>query len=500
LSGFGAFYGRKVYMKSDASYVVGVPSYWATTIPPLQHTLIGDAVIEYQFNSLVKIAENGIIKPLAAKSWDLSPDRRIVRFKIDTGFRFSDGSYLEAGDFKRSWEEGLRLTPKSSNSSLADGLSNLKGYSEFWNSGGISGVRVLDRETLELEFEKPVRRTLQRFSGGRFSVYKIKDGKYIGTGPYTISEKDQVLTLLPNPYYSQKAPALKNVKIVVVPAKNAFESLKAKEIDAFLIAETVVMPGCEEGKLFPIMCSSGQEGMHMILNLNGLPGRVFSDGKNRLAFQALIWKNIGKAEMAFSSRGFARDPQSFLQFQAGRIADSEADRIIASGERHIAHFIEESRKKPLFVAAGPLGWGWLSDILRDTGVQISPSTRYDFQPKDFWEMYYKTLTPDIMPMGASVSDGDPDGLYHALGRNGAIFSPMTERKSVCDGMESGRELMDAARIGPHYEVVSRAILSEVPYVHLGYLYRRVAYNAEKLHLGESLVGRHNLSILDFTPK
>lgn len=485
---------------SDTIYTVGVPSYWGTIVPPLQHTLIGDAVIAYQFNALVKTEDKGLIAPAAAKSWELSPDRRILRFKINTALRFSDGSYLQAGDFKRSWEDGLRLESKSSNSSLADGLSNLKGYHNFKNTGEITGVRVLTGDTLELEFEKPVRRTLQRFTGGRFSVYKMAGNVPIGTGPYVITETDQVLTLVPNPYYAGKAPGLKHVKILNIPSKIALDKLQAKEIDAYLIAEMALMPGCDEGKLAPIKCSSGQEGMHLIINLNGLPGRLFADPGNRSAFQALVWKNIGQAKEAFNARGFESDPQSFLQFQSGRIPDTEVQATIRDGERHLGRFIKATEKTPLFLAAGPLGWEWLADLLRKNGVKLADTTRFDFSAKDFWEMYYKTFTPDIMPMGASVSDGDPDGLYHLLGRHGAIFSPITERKAVCDGMETGRELLDLAKLGSHYEAVSRDILKDIPYVHLGYLNRRVAYNADRLHLRESFIGRHNLSILDFTPR
>lgn len=485
---------------SETIYTVGVPSHWGTIVPPLQHTLIGDAVIAYQFNPLVKTEDKGLIVPAAARSWELSPDRRIVRFKINIGLRFSDGSYLQAADFKRSWEDGLRLESKSSNSSLADGLSNLRGFHDFKNTGVISGVRVLSDDTLELEFEKPVRRTLQRFTGGRFSVYKMVGGVPIGTGPYVITEAGQVLTMEANPYYAGQAPALKHVKILNVPAKVALEKLQSGEIDAYLIAEMALMPGCDEGKLAPISCSSGQEGMHLIINLNGLPGRLFADPANRAAFQALVWQNIGQAKEAFNARGFESDPQSFLQFQSGRIHDDEVQAAIRAGEPYVKQFLEATEKTPLFLAAGPLGWEWLADILRKNGVKLSDTTRFDFPPKEFWEMYYKTFTPDIMPMGASVSDGDPDGLYHLLGRHGAIFSPITERKAVCDGMETGRELLDLTKLGAHYEAVSRDILKEIPYVHLGYLNRRVAYNSDRLHLKESFVGRHNLSILDFSPR
>lgn len=484
----------------EAVYTIGVPAYWATLIPPLQHSLVGDGVIEHQFDPLIRMGEKGITEPLAAKSWEFSADKKTLRFIIDTSRRFSDGSHVSAEDFKRSWEDGLRMEPKSANSSLSDGLGNLKGFSDFTDKGTIEGVRVISEDTLELSFVKPVRLVLEHLAGGRFSAYKMKDGQPIGTGPYIITENDKVLTLTPNPHYAGPAVGLKTVKIVVAPPDSALEKLRAGAIDAFLFAETASLPGCLEGKLAPVLCAYGQEGGHMIAGLNGRHGRFFSDPEHRLAFQALILKNIAQAETAFSARGFMRDDQSFLKFQSGRIPEGEAQRIIKSGEAHIERLIKDTQAKPLYLAAASRGWQWIIDCLRANGVKLSEESRADFTAAEFWEMYYKTFEPDIMPMGASVSDGDPDGLYHLLGRQGAIFSPILERRETCDGMESGRDLLDFSRLPGHYQEISKSILKEVPFVHLGYLYRRIAYNADRLTVNNPMISRNNVNILALEPR
>jgi len=484
----------------EAVYTIGVPAYWATLTPPLQHSLVGDGVIEHQFDPLIRMGEKGITEPLGAKSWEFSADRKVLRFKIDTSRRFSDGSYVTAEDFKRSWEDGLRMDPKSANSSLSDGLGNIQGFSEFADKGTLMGVRVTDKDTLELSFIKPVRLVLEHLAGGRFSVYKMKDGQPIGTGPYIITEKDKELTLTPNPYYTGPAAGLKVVKIIVTTPDAALEKLRAGAIDAFLFAETASLSGCLEGKLAPIQCAYGQEGGHMIAGINGRPGRFFSDPQHRLAFQALILKNISQAETAFSARGFMRDDQSFLKFQSGRIPEEEAQQIIKSGEAYIQRFIKDTQTAPLYLSAASRGWQWIIDCLLANGVKLSGESRVDFTAAEFWEMYYKTFEPDIMPMGASVSDGDPDGLYHLLGRQGAIFSPILERRETCDGMESGRDLLDFSRLTGHYQKVSKDILKEVPFVHLGYLYRRIAYNADRLTVNEPMISRNNLNILALEPR
>ncbi len=482
-------------------YTIGIPEYWQILTPPLQHSLAGFGVMINQFEPLIRRGKKGILEPLAAKSWEFSKDRRKLRFKIDTSHRFSDGSFLCAEDFKRSWEDGLRMQPKSSNSSLADALANLKGFSTLKKNGGIEGIHVIGPDELELEFDKPVRSVLEHLSGVRYSAYKITGKCVIGTGPYVITEKDKVLTLILNPYYEGKVPALKNVRIIVAPTDTAPEKLRSGEIDALLFAENARIPECADGRSGTIQCVSGQEGKHFIIVLNGMDGRFFSNPFYCLAFQSLVLKHLNVPEntlpQAFRSNTFLRDPQSFLKFQAGRLPDNEAQTIISNGDQYIPRFIEATQHHPLQLSDR---WPWLVDFLLENGVKLSPNMRTSLDEKERIKMCYKTFEPDILPMTASVYDGDPDCLYHLLGRHGAIFSPMQERKGVADGMEYGRKLVDPAKLAPYYQGVARKILEEVPYVHLGFYYRGVAYNSGRIRLNESFVNRNNQSITVFEPK
>jgi len=467
-------------------YNVGVPEYWQTVMPPLQHSLVGDAVMMNQFEPLVGRGTQGMLVPLAAKSWEFSQDKRILKFHIDTSRRFSDGSSLYAEDFKRSWEDGLRLQPKSSNSSLTDALANLNGFDQFRGKEGIAGIKVVSSDILELEFDKPVRNALEHLSGVRYAAYKIIDGKPVGTGPYVMAEENQVLTLRVNMYYAGKAPALQNVKIVAVPNKEALKKLQDGSIDAFLFAEVAGITGCSDGKLKQIKCAIGQEGTHLIVTLNGMSGRFFSDSLHRRAFQSLLLRRLAEPKNSWPQQllvdGFFLDPQSFLKFQAGRLTESEAQAIIDKGAPHIQRFVQATQAHPLELSQH---WDWLIDFLVSKGVKVG----VPFEAKDRLSMTYKTFKPDILLMGASVSDADPDGLYHLLGRNGAIFSPMWERPGVTEGMESGRQLLDPAELPKHYQDVSRKILEEVPYVHVGYLSRSIAYNSEKFKISESVRSR-----------
>lgn len=79
-------------------------------------------------------------------------------------------------------------------------------------------------------------------------------------------------------------------------------------------------------------------------------------------------------------------------------------------------------------------------------------------------------------MTLSIVHGDPDGIYHALGQTGAIASKMTMRDSVTELLEQGRGIVEVEGLDTHYKKVTKAILREVPFVHLGFTRRFFIFN------------------------
>jgi hypothetical protein len=229
-----------------------------------------------------------------------------------------------------------------------------------------------------------------------------------------------------------------------------------------------------------------------------MEGRFFSNDKLRLGLQALVAKRfaVPPEEWPVNGKGFAYDPQSFLRFQAGRIPDEEASAIVSSGEKYIPLLKEESRKRPLKLS---YRLPWLADYLEKNGVMLEAGRPASLDAKEWLAMVYKTFEPDIMPITGSVYDGDPDCLYHMLGRHGAIFSPMLERKSVADGLEAGRKITELEKLAPFYQEVARNILKEVPFIHLGFYYRGVAFNSDSLKVNATFINRNDQKITIFEP-
>lgn len=496
-----AVYSLKLLMTaSSKSLTVSIPAYWGATLPPLQHSAFGAVVLDNQFEPLVRRGKNGVIEPLAARSWEITPDHRILRFKIDADRRFSDGSRLTAADFKRSWEDGLRMRPKSKNSSVADILYGLKGFDEFQRAGVIQGIRVLSQDTLELEFDKPARVAVEYLSGHRYAAYKQVNGRGIGTGPYVMEERDQTLLLTQNPYYQTDEPRFENLRVVVTPAEKVRDSLLSGAVDAAVFVEKSNLPECLDESQGKIRCVYSQEADHVNVEVNGLPGRLFSERRHRLALQALIHDKLEEAGLPSGLRAthLIRDPQSLLAFQPGRLSEAEARELVQQGRQHIAGLVTASRQKPVYLVCGR-DCDWLLSLLTSVGVTISDkSGQTDFSR--ILEMSYKTHEADLIFGTFSVYNGDPDGLYHVLGRNGAIFSPMMDREGISDLLEDGRAILERPLLAAHYAKVARAILNEVPYVHIGFSGRGVAFNTEKARVSESFVNRNNHRVTLFQPR
>jgi ABC-type transport system substrate-binding protein len=408
---------------------------------------------------------------------------------------------LKAEDFKRSWEDGLKMEPQSSNSSVLDALCDVKGFKNFKQKGALAGVRVLKEDLLEIEFEKPLRSALDFLSASRYAAYKIIDGKSIGTGPYIIRENTQSLSLTPNPYYQGNEFLYQEGKIVVTPSGSWISGLKSGEIDAALFAEQGEVDECDEKQMVDIDCRFGQEGTHITIDVNGLNGRLFSNSKHRLALQALVHQRLLKQKLPpMLQAGHALyDPQSLLAFQPGRMTENKARELVIQGEKYIPDLVKISQMNPIYLVFARESLSWLVVLLKNSGLKISNNSERIERPR-YLEMLYKTGEPDLMLGGFSIYNTDPDGLYHALGKNGGIRSPMMGRKRVEDLMEMGKEIIDQRQLAEHYEKVNEAILKEVPYVHLGFEYKAVAYNKNKIKISDSFIHRNNYRITIFEPK
>ena len=462
---------------------VGFPVYWGNLIPSLQHTGYADALMSNQFEALVTSGNGGATKPLAAKSWEVSNDFKVFTFKIDTTRRFSNGDKLTAKHFKDSWEYGLSLDPKSTNSSLQDVMYRVVGFESYKSSGKLEGVQALDQDTLRIEFKESFRMALNHLAGSRMSAFIKKGDKYLGTGPYVLEDKNKTLYLSKN-QYSNEDIGFDNAEINVIPPPEAGAALSTGQVDLYTFAEFTNLHECYDDNDL-IDCYSGSEAQHRGLMLNGMGDRFFNNKNHRLAIQAIIAKNLTEEKLpTFYKYNFSIDPQIYLPLQMGRLGDEAVKSIISKGEDHIADFISATKKSPLYMITSE-ETNWIQEILEKEGVKLTDNSGH-ISTQDRIKMYYKTYEPDILVMAFSVASGDPDGIYHVLGKNGSIVSPIQYRESVSSLLEEGRKILDLNKADAHYKEISKESLREV---HLGFIKAIVAYRKDRIRLNKKFKKR-----------
>lgn len=474
---------------------VGFPFSWGTLTPALQHTAYADIIIKNQFEPLVRAGIGGKIEPLAASSWTVSPDFKHFTFTIDGNRKFSDGTPLTAEHFKEAWEQALSVQPKSANNSLQDLLYKVEGYEDFERTKKLSGITA-HGDSLEIRFKTPFRMALDRLCGGRFGVYRVKEGRHLGTGSYVIQEvAPDTLLLTANPFRGER-PAYPTVEIKLVEPGKAEASLSSGAIDLYA--------GADAAEIDPLRASgvanlAGDEVAHSNLDVNGLTGRFFANPKYRLALQALISLESQSAPKPrrYEINNFRWDPQVFLPVQAGRLPEAEVAELIERGAPYIDEFVRATQEHPLYYVSRHEK-DWLLDFLKSKGVRFTENSgRREF--KQLLEMSYKTHEPDLLLMGRSVASGDPDGIYHMLGRHGAIVSPMSRRERVAGLLEEGRSLLDVTQINHQYQQVSRAILEEVPFVHIGFDVDMLAFRSDRVRVAERVRNRKQFHFDIFEP-
>jgi ABC-type transport system substrate-binding protein len=460
---------------------------WQSIHPGLQHTLIGDLTLSNQFEPLVGINANGAYVALAAKEWTISKDFKLLKFKIDTARRFADGSRLSAGDFKTSWETSLKLDPKSSNNSLLDVLYKVDGFSNFSKSGEISGLKVIDNETLEIHFATPFRMALEHLSGNRFAAYHERDGKFIGTGAYVINElSPKLLRLTPNPYFSDEPKPKADILLSVIDAESAVEDLRSGKIDAVGYA-TGAQISSDLASAQNLSTIVGEDAIHRAIYLNNQRGHFFEKREYRLALQYLVQEYLEQHSMLGNPLYTALDPQVYLPLQAGRISESDATSIIESGKAFVPDLLEAARANPpILIETDALS---LRPLLKAIGVEISEKSRV-VPRSEIIGIIYKGVEADLIPGSFGVASGDPDGIYHKLGKSGAIASPMTANVEVERVLEVGRSITDKDKLDSFYKSVNETILREAPFIHMGFNKAIAIYRNDKIEVSQAVLRRN----------
>ena len=198
--------------------------------PTLDPHLTTDAtsaqIIIEVFGGLVTIDRNLDIVPDLAERWDISPDGRVYTFHIRPDAVFHDGRQVTAQDVQWSLE---RATNPLTESPVVDQyLGDIVGVEEKLNGDAqsISGVRVIDDQTLEITIDAPKAYFLAKMT---YPTGFVLDRANVeadprrwfrepnGTGPFKLSRYDvgELLVLTRHDDYHLGAPRLEAVEMIL---------------------------------------------------------------------------------------------------------------------------------------------------------------------------------------------------------------------------------------------------------------------------------------------
>ena len=193
---------------------------------------------------------------IAAAMPDITNGGKTYTFKIRTGVKFSNGREVTADDFKYSFER--MLNPKTQGPMTGGPFwGSVSGTADFYSgkSNQISGIKVLDPNTLEIDLDSPNQSFLNILAMPfGFVIPKEavaaagKDYAHhpVGTGPFVLDKwtAGQLLVLKKNPTYFGKAAYLNEVDFQIgVDAQVGFLRLQQGQAD--LVQPDINMPSAQ---------------------------------------------------------------------------------------------------------------------------------------------------------------------------------------------------------------------------------------------------------------
>jgi ABC-type transport system substrate-binding protein len=313
------------------------------------------------------------------------------------------------------------------------------------------------------------------------------NGKFIGTGAYVIEDLgSEKLRLTPNPYFP--TPPKNSILLSSIVGADTINDLENGDVDAvaYVMASTVSSDGLKaQSNLSTVV---GQDALHRALYMNAQKGRLFANAHFRLALQYLIYEYLkNKPEFIGDPAYTSFDMQVYLPLQSGRLDEKDVTALIEKGKPYVQGLLEGARKNPPVLIETKENS--MRMVLEAIGIELSSKSR-SVDKSTIIDIIYKGEEADLIPGNFGIASGDPDGIFHKLGRSGAIASPMTNNTAVAELLEEGRRLIHKEELDPFYKKVNRKILEEAPFVHLGFNKAISVYRNDRIKVERNLLRRN----------
>ncbi|MFC1836040.1 peptide-binding protein [Thermodesulfobacteriota bacterium] len=208
--------------------VIGAIQDASVLLPALATDMPSRRITDFIFNGLVRYDKDVQLVGDLAEKWEISDDRRTIRFHLRHGVKWHDGKPFTARDVE--YTHRVYVDPKTPTPYGGDFMR-------------IKELRVLDDHTVEAVYEKPYAPALGSWTEGILPRHLLEGKKLtesplrrapIGTGPYRFVEwaEGEKIILDANPDYFRGRPYINRIVIrFVLDKATSFLELKADNVD-----------------------------------------------------------------------------------------------------------------------------------------------------------------------------------------------------------------------------------------------------------------------------
>jgi oligopeptide transport system substrate-binding protein len=192
-----------------------------TLDPALATSQNEDSIIGEIFDTLVTIDSNFQVVPELAESWEYDSEKAVYTFHLKKGVKFHNGIQMKAGDVLFSF---TRLADPKLDSPWSDSMMWVKGAGDYnqKKSSEISGIRIVDDYTIEIELKRIYTPFLNLLASNAFSILPEElyateeygsDHLPVGCGPFKYQGKldDGSIQLVANKDYHSGPPLLDGI-------------------------------------------------------------------------------------------------------------------------------------------------------------------------------------------------------------------------------------------------------------------------------------------------
>jgi ABC-type transport system substrate-binding protein len=317
------------------------------------------AIVKYP-----KQYEAGSFEGDLAESWEVSPDKLTITFKIRQGVKWdarppTNGRLADANDVMRSWEKFKALNP---------GASTYVYNAETAPSAPVENMTSPDDRTIVLKLKEPDSSTIAQFAGTTFSpMPKEFDGGFDarttvrGHGPYILEDyrPSGSFTWARNPdYYVKGRPFIDRIEVPIVPeyatrlAQFKAGAIHTDVVGGFGGGQADIVPTKKAQSELALVVADTyptQNSWHMMFGWDG--NAPFKDKRMRQAVSMLIDRE-GVIDAIDNRDGFRKDGLE-LDVAYGTVVsagwtgywlDPQNEKEFGPNARYLQYNPEEARK------------------------------------------------------------------------------------------------------------------------------------------------------------